>query len=389
MALDLSGGSGGARPGSRILLWCPEAADRPRVAGLELWRRAVYTACRAGFTRLVLVAPERVRAALAGDPRLEGRSWEVVDPDGWASVLVGAGARWVVLCEDWVVDADLLAALAATEGGPAAATADGPFAADAETLIRRAAAGWTPADGPPGEVATAIAPPLVYRRVASDVDAAAAEDLLFGSLARNVTNVFARTVDRAMSRALSRRLAPFPVTPNQITVFSTLLGIAGALVMLDPSWAAGAIGAFLFFAHTVIDGCDGEIARLKFQESASGAKLDLIGDNVVHAFLFPCMAARFYFADPQGPFLWLGLLALTGVVVTWVTVYWLIVKNEPGGLRLKVFETFANREFAYLLLVLGLAGKLEWFVWAMAFGLWAFPAVLVAAWVIEGRSSHA
>ncbi|MGH7819402.1 MAG: CDP-alcohol phosphatidyltransferase family protein, partial [Candidatus Binatia bacterium] len=217
--------------------------------------------------------------------------------------------------------------------------------------------------------------------------ARAAEDALFQGLARNVTNLFARTVDRAMSRAISRRLAPHPVTPNQITIFSTLLGILGALVMLDPSYLAGAVGAFLFFAHTVIDGCDGEIARLKFQESAWGAKLDLIGDNVVHAFLFPCMAARFYFADPSGPFLALGAVALTGVLVTWGVVYALIVRRDPSPTVRRCFETFANREFAYLVLALGLLGKLDWFVWAMAFGLWIFPSALVVGWAWDRRAA--
>jgi hypothetical protein len=40
---------------------------------------------------------------------------------------------------------------------------------------------------------------------------------------------------------------------------------------------------------------------------------------------------------------------------------------------------FGNREFAYLFFVLALIGHLDWFVWAMAVGLWVFPIALFFA----------
>ena len=49
------------------------------------------------------------------------------------------------------------------------------------------------------------------------------------------------------------------------------------------------IGALLFLAHSILDGCDGELARLKFQQSRWGGVLDFWGDNVVHTVIFGCM----------------------------------------------------------------------------------------------------
>ena len=389
MALDLTGTTGAVSPGSRILVWCDRADDAPRVAGLPLWRRAVYTACRAGFQRLVLVAPKpaKLRAEINGDSHLAGRRLDVVGKgEPWIDSIGAEGGRWVVTGEEWVVDAEVLSSLAETDGRTAVVD-DGPFAASAEELALWTRGGWQPPAKPPTPVAERIAPPPVFVRVTDDATAAAAEDALFQGLARNVTNLFARYVDRPMSRAISRRLAPFPITPNQITIFSTLLGIVGSLVLLDPSYGAGVLGTFLFFSHTVIDGCDGEIARLKFQESAWGAKLDLIGDNVVHAFLFPCVALRLYFADPGGPYLLLGGAAFGGVIATWIVIYLLLVRSTPSPAINRVFEAFANREFAYLVFFLGLIGRLDWFVWAMAFGLWAFPIGLVTVWLSERRRS--
>ena len=51
------------------------------------------------------------------------------------------------------------------------------------------------------------------------------------------------------------------------------------------------VGALLVLSHSILDGCDGELARLKFQESRFGGVLDFWGDNVVHAALFAAIAA--------------------------------------------------------------------------------------------------
>jgi hypothetical protein len=235
MALDLSGGAGERLPSSQILVWC--AGVTWRLAGLDLWRRAVYTAWRAGFGRLLLVTEggaATLRGALADDPRLEGRQWEVVGREGWPDRVRREGGRWVVLPDRWIVDAAHLRELAAARGEPAAAAADGPFSADAEALVALAADGWTPEQRRP-RAARTLAEPALYVRVGSASDLGRAEDALFQSLARNTTNVFARYVDRALSRAISRRLAPWPITPNQITWFSMSLGIAGALLLVRPT----------------------------------------------------------------------------------------------------------------------------------------------------------
>jgi phosphatidylglycerophosphate synthase len=378
MALDWSTGLDERVAGSQILVWCSEPSER--VAGLELWRRAVYTACRAGFERIVIVADgltERIRHDLADDRHLAGRRWEVLrSADGWLESIRAVGGRWVVLPDRWIVDAAHLAELAATRGESTAASAEGPFSADSDELSALVAAGWSPIRSRARPFRRTAAPSL-YARVTFDHGVRAAEDALFESLARNVTNPLARYVDRPMSRAISRWLAPYPVTPNQITIFSIGLGLVGALLLLRPTYGFGVAGSLVFLASTIIDGCDGEIARLKFQESAGGAKLDIVGDNVVHAVLFPCVALRAYFANPSGPYLRLGAIALGGMIVTWIAVYWVIVRGEPSARARALFELFGNREFAYLFLVLGLIGELHWFVWGMTIGLWVFPLALL------------
>jgi phosphatidylglycerophosphate synthase len=379
MAIDLSGGSAARLPGARILVWVSDRSER--VAGLELWRRAVYTACRAGFEKILIIADRlagEIGKVLADDHHLDGREWEVLRPgDDWVGRIRSAGGRWVTLSDHWIVDASHLRELASVPE-PAAASNDGPFSADADEILAFAAMGWTPLRQRTRPFRRLEEPDL-YVRVGYERDVIAAEDALFQSLARNTTNVFARYVDRAMSRALSRQLAPYPITPNQITLFSIALGVVSGLLLLRPTYGFGLLGSFLFLASTIIDGCDGEIARLKFQESEEGARLDVLGDNLVHAVLFPCVALHAFFADPDGPYLWLGAIALGGVLFTWLAVYLVMVRSEPSPRARAIFELFGNREFAYLFFFLGVIGQLDWFVWGMAIGLWVFPIALLVA----------
>jgi phosphatidylglycerophosphate synthase len=390
VALELEAAAQRVRAGSRIVIWCGSVDSPLAVAGVPLWRRAIYTACRAGFERLVIVTPGSAAAvehALAGDHRLADRKVDVVPvSEGWGLKLDGVPSRWVVLNDQWVVDAELLVELAASTDGPAAASLDGPFAADQETLQRFIRDGWRPSHAPMVPVGCRIEKPPVYVRVTNATGVAAAEDALFQSLARNDNNFFARYVDRVLSRALSRRLAPTPITPNQITIFSVAIGILGSLLLVHPSYLAGAVGTFLFLASTIIDGCDGEIARLKFQESPLGAKLDLIGDNLVHVFLFPCVGLRFWLHGDGDHFLAFGIVTLAGVGATWIAIYRYVLRPDPARGVIPYFEAFANREFAYLLFALALIGRLDWFVWAMTIGIWAFPVGLVILDTLDRRS---
>src|SRR3970282_1806917 len=96
--------------------------------------------------------------------------------------------------------------------------------------------------------------------------------------------------ERPLSIPISRLLAPTAVTPNQITLLSAAVGLAAAPFFLSsaPLWQTA--GALVFLVHAILDGCDGELARLRYQESRRGGIFDFWGDNIVHAAIFGSMA---------------------------------------------------------------------------------------------------
>src|SRR5947209_2719543 len=95
------------------------------------------------------------------------------------------------------------------------------------------------------------------------------------TFAKDTDGLMARHFDRHISGAISRQLVKTPVTPNQVTIAVTLLGVGAGWCMAQPGYAAKVYGAILFLLTSILDGCDVEIARAKKLTSKLGAWLDL------------------------------------------------------------------------------------------------------------------
>lgn len=87
-----------------------------------------------------------------------------------------------------------------------------------------------------------------------------------------------RYLNRPISRRVTRLLLRFPTTPNGWTLLIFLIPIVATLILIRGSYWSFAWGLILFQVFSVLDGCDGEIARAKFLESERGGKLDDIFD---------------------------------------------------------------------------------------------------------------
>jgi phosphatidylglycerophosphate synthase len=87
-----------------------------------------------------------------------------------------------------------------------------------------------------------------------------------------------RYLNRPISRALTRLLLRYAVTPTTWTWLIFPIPIIAALFLARGSHWSFVSGLVLFQIFSVLDGCDGEIARAKFMESESGRRLDDLFD---------------------------------------------------------------------------------------------------------------
>lgn len=219
-------------------------------------------------------------------------------------------------------------------------------------------------------------------------DILAAEKMLLGSLRRNTDGFFAYWLDRRISTAISRYLVRSRVTPNQISVFTLVPALVGAVLVALPGTFLSGLGTILYLISTILDGCDGEVARLKYLESARGARLDLLCDNLGLIALFLGIIVHASSEITGAQLLWAIGAVIGGLVAASVIEYLLIarprIRHGGNGLltpnevrRRELYERLASRDFAYLLPVAAFTGTLSWFLWATALGVNLFWIALV------------
>jgi len=380
------------------------ASSFETVAGLPVIQRIVLSALRCGFDRIIVLGNEhtpRLRALFGRDAR--SRAVEVTD-----KLPALDGAAVALIPSDRLVTAATLARItsASLDGRPLLFGVAGrhdivlcrsgvPPGIDLHTLTPETAeATWAALRGRgaqavwlDGEICLPIRDEASARRA----EAALCQQLRAGSAATD--GPLAHWIDRRISLRLSRWLARHTrVRPNQITLLGTCIGLLAAATLSVGTYWSGVAGTLLFLCATILDGCDGEVARLTFSESAFGQKFDVITDNIVHVAVFIGLALAMYHQHPNSQYVLLISLLLGGFACDGVLSYFFLVRRPgfasdgpapvtlKGKVRrklLRAFEAMMNRDFAYLLLGLAVIGRLHWFLWGSAFGTYLFALLLI------------
>jgi CDP-L-myo-inositol myo-inositolphosphotransferase len=124
-------------------------------------------------------------------------------------------------------------------------------------------------------------------------DARRAERLLVVRAASKPQDGFvSRTLNRPLSRRVSLLLVRKGVSPTSVTVATFVLALAAAALSALGAYStlALAAGGLLVQFASVVDGCDGEVARATLRRSRFGALLDTLLDRLADAVLLVALA---------------------------------------------------------------------------------------------------
>jgi phosphatidylglycerophosphate synthase len=375
------------------------------VGGLPLAARAALALRGAGVADVAVLAPGRPGWVAASVGRRDRAVARLEGPGDVPRFLAGTGHGPVLLVAgDTLLDEGGARALAAAAPGPVAGSDGGrPVAlvcpagdvpGRLEQLARR---GWPATAGPaPRRGRGAAGPGLAL--ALEGRSRSALERHLLDALARRTEagdGYLAALIDRRLSRPVTRLLLRTSLTPSQVTLLSIAAGLLGAAGLASTSYGRRLAGVLLLVLSTVFDCVDGELARVRLEQSVGGARLDIAGDYAVHLAVFVGLATGLLRdgLPPRGAWAALGLV--TGVVAAMAVMHVLFVRPALRGggdvhwrgeghraprdrFLATVAEKLASRDYTYVLLVLALAGHLEWFLYAAAAGSWAFTAAILA-----------
>jgi phosphatidylglycerophosphate synthase len=377
---------------ARAVVYVPEVGDHTVtarvVAGRSLAVRALVSVFRAGAAVIAVplaLRDEAVERALARMPALaaaihwlDPASPEPPPPDGepWLFVPVSA-----------VVDVLSLQALLTPAPPPQGAILSGSAVAGAPVVLASAtlvARLWKEAaDGRPlgAELAryadeVQLEPreaPGVFVAVKDDAGLARAENALYERVGTGLDSGFDRVLHRRCSRWITRVLVLTPVTPNQVSVLSLLIGCAAIWCFWNATATSAAWGLALYAVACIVDHTDGELARLTFQESRFGAELDWIIDNIIHVGIVLGMAV-----SAGGPVaIGVGIAAVAGVALSAWFARILPDEFEVGEAVGGALKDMGNRDLFYLLLL------------GFVLFRWTAPRLLLPLAIVVALGSHA
>jgi phosphatidylglycerophosphate synthase len=111
------------------------------------------------------------------------------------------------------------------------------------------------------------------------------------------------------------------------------------------AYVSGVVAALLSWVASVLDGCDGELARLQYKESAFGCWLDTAGDYVYYIAIFAGITIS-ALDDTRWPGLvWVGAALGFGMALTFallILLRWRITGGRPELLRTRARGHFNN-----------------------------------------------
>jgi len=359
---------------TRAILWAahPKLLWQ-RCGGLSVLERQLFTAARAGLKSVFVTIAEPEPGQLANlrlPPGLEVR-WVTKGE----AALNDCEPPYLGLSADHFIRVETLAFIARQEFPASVSYEDASALSVVQVVLARE------------ELISRVKQPLpdgACKRLEAPLNQGAIVDWLMVAGPKPQDGFMARHFDRHLSLAASRALLETSVTPNQMTVFSTMLGLIGASFFLGDTRLHYVAGALLVWLHSVLDGCDGELARVRFQESALGSDLDFWGDNLVHLALFTCLGVGFWL-DGHRRTLALAAVADAGVLASaWTAWRHRRARREKSGPEAGVVEqaagdgfesklarienALAQRDFIYLLVLLAFVDMVYEFLWAAAIG---------------------
>jgi phosphatidylglycerophosphate synthase len=175
---------------------------------------------------------------------------------------------------------------------------------------------------------------------------------------------------RYFSAFVTPYLLRTPLSANQVTTLSLVVGLVCAWCVMEGSYLFGVVGGVFLVFNYILDNCDGDIARAKDQCSSFGMHYDTFVDWAVHTAFFAALGIGVGAASAEDIWVWLGWIAAGGGTVNYALGF-ILDANGDGSPQesthakkpetalewtLFIFRELSRADFCFIVLALALFG---------------------------------
>jgi phosphatidylglycerophosphate synthase len=162
-----------------------------------------------------------------------------------------------------------------------------------------------------------------WGRITDQTSAKHATWMLLDRLRWRPGGLVAKYANRPISTRISYLLMDTSVTPNQTTVVAFVIGLIGVVLIFMGGYVNTLVGTILLQVNSIVDGIDGELARVRHQNSDFGAYLDSVCDEILNSATMIGIGynlSKFTYGG-QPLYLWAGMVA--GIAnFTYALIHW-------------------------------------------------------------------
>ena len=154
----------------------------------------------------------------------------------------------------------------------------------------------------------------------------------------------AQNINKRISIPLSLLFARFRVLPNVITIVNFFIGVLAIALLFSNRLIDQAAGGILVQLCSIIDGCDGEVARMTTRFSKLGGLLDTVSDQLLAAALIAVSVVKVYQNFPFPVFL-INMIGVVGGVGIMMGIIVYFMKHYSESMSFASYD----REFLAVL----------------------------------------
>lgn len=176
-----------------------------------------------------------------------------------------------------------------------------------------------------------------------------AEEILCKKLIKSTDGPVSRYLNRLVSIRLSKLLVKTNIKPNIISLLSFGICLLSAFLFSFGDYFPIAVAGVLSQFSSIVDGCDGEIARLKFQQTDYGAWFDAVLDRYADGLMILGMVYGWWSLYSRVEIWIIGFIALIGSFMNSYTA----IKYDAIFIKSEKIKVRFGRDIRLLLIMVG------------------------------------